>query len=229
MTLLRSEKIASLAHTIQEFNHELRHPLQYILTEAEFLPDTVKIKKRKNNIIKALDRANDIVDTTLRLSSRERNHQEVIKLKEVVETAVKQGSVGKEVRLSKSLSRQHLNIKGDKQDLVTIVSNLMKNANEAMPKGGALTLKTFKEDQYACIQIGDTGLGIPKDKLNKIWEPFRSRHVTKGRGLGLSIVHKFVQEHKGQIQVKSIVGEGTTFTVYLPLAEKDMKGPKTKT
>ena len=108
-------------------------------------------------------------------------------------------------------------ITGDKMDLEMIINNLIKNACEAMPNGGKIRVQTSIIQDFVKIEVKDTGMGISKDKLQKIWEPFQSRHVTKGRGLGLSIVHRLVKEHSGVINVESKENEGTSFEIKFPI------------
>jgi len=212
--LLRSQRIASLAHTIQEYNHELRTPVQAILTEAEFLPDS----EEKITILKAALRADDIINTTLSLVYfNEEKNFEKLGLNQLIKDSLKHCLINKKVSVYQNFYKGSLNIMGNKSKLEKIITNLVKNAVDAMPSGGDLTIRTYVENKQVFIQIQDTGIGIPKQDIELIWEPFRSRHVTKGRGLGLSVVHKIVREHNGKIDVNSLEGMGTTFTITFPI------------
>ena len=111
----------------------------------------------------------------------------------------------------------NISILGDERDLPFIFNNLFKNACEAMTEGGTITVTTESNEDTIFIKVADTGIGIEEDKLNNIWNPFTSRHVTKGRGLGLSIAFRIVGEHSGNIEVESKVGKGSLFTVSLPI------------
>jgi len=95
-----------------------------------------------------------------------------------------------------------------------------------MPGGGQLTIQTGQQGRQAIIKIADTGLGIKPEHLPRVFDPFfTTKGIGKGTGLGLSISFAIIKEHEGQILVDSQVGQGTTFTIILPvnLAEKDLK------
>ena len=104
-----------------------------------------------------------------------------------------------------------------------VLDNMTKNALEAMPQGGILTLSTGIDTGKIYIKVSDTGVGIPKEKLSTLFKPFQTTK-SKGLGLGLSYCKRAVEAHGGRIQVESVVGEGTTFTILIPnnLKEPDM-------
>lgn len=97
--------------------------------------------------------------------------------------------------------------------------NLMKNAMQAMTKGGTLTLQTGENNDAVWVSVGDTGGGIPQEQINRIFEPFYTTKK-KGTGLGLMIVQRIVRAHSGGIELDSHVGRGTTFRVWFPLKDK---------
>jgi two-component system, sporulation sensor kinase E len=97
--------------------------------------------------------------------------------------------------------------------------NLVKNAMQAMTKGGTLTVQTGNGPEEVWVSISDTGGGIPQEKINRIFEPFYTTKQ-KGTGLGLMIVQRIVRDHGGRIGLESHVGAGTTFRIWLPLREK---------
>ncbi len=97
--------------------------------------------------------------------------------------------------------------------------NLMKNAMQAMTKGGTLTLQTGENNDAVWVSVGDTGGGIPQEQINRIFEPFYTTKK-KGTGLGLMIVQRIVRAHNGGIELDSHVGRGTTFRVWFPLKDK---------
>jgi len=220
--LARSEKIASMASLIQEYNHQVKTPLGIIRGRIEILFDKTRdeeyLKKVQELILEQIDRASYIVDSTLRLS-RPRERQEVLlNLNNVVDEALKLFPPSG-VTLIKEL-KARLTVKGDVEDLETVFINLIKNAVEAMPNGGELKVVTYDivEDGEAmvCAEVSDAGIGIPQANREKIFEPFFSTSVTKGKGLGLSIVFKMIREHLGKIDVKSQPGSGSLFTIKIP-------------
>jgi two-component system nitrogen regulation sensor histidine kinase GlnL len=131
------------------------------------------------------------------------------------------------------LSRQYdpslPEIIGNEDQLIQVFLNIVKNAVEAMPGGGRLTVFTRMSDLFTVVEsggvrhrlmvvkIGDTGAGMKPEELNNIFTPFFTTK-DRGTGLGLALSYQIVQEHLGTIRVESQEGEGTTFSVYLPLA-----------
>ena len=114
-------------------------------------------------------------------------------------------------------------IQGDPEEIREMVLHLILNAVEAMPRGGDLYLTTEENAGYAHIYIQDTGVGIPAPIKDRIWDPFYSTKGKDGLGLGLSLSHAIVKRHKGEMEVSSQKDHGTTFTVRLPVAKKDLR------
>lgn len=124
---------------------------------------------------------------------------------------------------------------GDETQLRQVLVNLILNARDAMPEGGHLTvaitceyvskemaetIPSAVEGSFVVWSISDTGVGIPSENIEKIFEPFyTTKEITKGTGLGLSIVSGIIKGHKGFIKVESVIDKGTTFHVYLPEAK----------
>jgi two-component system sensor histidine kinase AtoS len=103
-----------------------------------------------------------------------------------------------------------------------VLLNLIKNAMQAMSRGGVLTLQTGESSEGVWVSVGDTGGGIPQEQIARIFEPFYTTKK-KGTGLGLMIVQRIVRAHGGKIEVESRVGQGTTFRIWLPLHERRPK------
>src|SRR5437899_3480131 len=117
------------------------------------------------------------------------------------------------------LARQLPNVPLDPAQIKQVLVNLLKNAMQAMSKGGVLTVQTGSGADGVWISIADAGCGIPQDQLNRIFEPFFTTKK-KGSGLGLMIVQRIVREHGGLIKLESHLGQGTTFRIWLPLHER---------
>jgi len=107
----------------------------------------------------------------------------------------------------------------DAGQMKQVFLNLLKNAMQAMTRGGRLTVETGANSEAVWVNISDTGSGIPEEKLNRIFEPFFTTKK-KGSGLGLMIVQRIVRDHFGRIDVESKPRQGTTFRVWLPLHER---------
>jgi two-component system NtrC family sensor kinase len=106
----------------------------------------------------------------------------------------------------------------DADQLQQVFTNLILNAIQAMPQGGKLMLRSSVDNNRVKIEVRDTGYGISPENMNKLFTPFfTTKPEVKGVGLGLAIAYGIIQRHKGKIEVHSKVGEGTTFTIFLPL------------
>jgi signal transduction histidine kinase len=100
--------------------------------------------------------------------------------------------------------------------------NLLVNAGQAIKEHGTVTLRTRQESDTVCVEVSDTGSGIPRDIVNRIFDPFfTTKPVGKGTGLGLSISHGIINKHNGQIEVASEPGKGSTFRITLPIQQKE--------
>ena len=101
--------------------------------------------------------------------------------------------------------------------LFQVFCNLIKNAWEAMPNGGILTLNTELVEEQVVIRIADTGIGIPAEILSRVFEPFVTHGKSHGTGLGMAIAKSIVSAHEGEISIASVLGKGTTVEIRLPL------------
>jgi len=120
-----------------------------------------------------------------------------------------------EVRLARQLPLAPL----DSTQMQQVLVNLVKNAMQAMTRGGILTLQTGEGSDGVWVAVADTGGGIPQEQINRIFEPFYTTKK-KGTGLGLMIVQRIVRAHRGRIELESQVGKGTLFRIWLPLQER---------
>jgi PAS domain S-box-containing protein len=107
----------------------------------------------------------------------------------------------------------------DGTQMQQVLVNLVKNAMQAMTRGGTLTLQTGETPEHVWVSVTDTGGGIPEEQISRIFEPFYTTKK-KGTGLGLMIVQRIVRAHEGRIELESHVGRGTTFRIWLPLHER---------
>jgi len=112
---------------------------------------------------------------------------------------------------------------GSAAELREVFTNLINNALDAMPQGGSIKIKTYKENSHIFVKIEDTGAGIPEDIKNRIFDPFFTTKGVQSTGLGMSISYGIIHRHKGTIVVNSSEGKGTTFTIKLPILEKSFE------
>jgi two-component system NtrC family sensor kinase len=123
------------------------------------------------------------------------------------------------VTVRRELSEQPITVLGVEQKLQQVFLNLFLNAKDAMPKGGWLSIATRGDSGQAVVEVSDTGSGIPTEYLARIYDPFfTTKAIGRGTGLGLSITYGIVREHEGSIDCDSSLGQGTRFTLRLPLA-----------
>lgn len=223
--LIQSEKLASIGQLAAGVAHELNNPLANISLNAEMLmrtcKDEVSAKKLKvieENIASAAKIVRDLLD----FSRETKLELEYLDLNEVLEKTLESLKYEmKGIRVIENLSPLP-RILGDRVRLRQVFTNLISNAIQAMEKGGILAVSTRASREYVEIKISDTGSGIPREHLSKIFDLFfTTKGVGKGTGLGLAISYSIVQKHKGLIEVESEVGKGTTFTVKLPIRRKE--------
>ncbi|HYJ45550.1 MAG TPA: ATP-binding protein, partial [Pyrinomonadaceae bacterium] len=113
-------------------------------------------------------------------------------------------------------------VSGDEGQLQQAVIALATNAIDAMPEGGRLTLRGRMEQGSVVVEVSDTGHGIAPENMTKIFDPFfTTKEVGRGTGLGLAVCYGIVAEHGGRLEVQSVIGTGTTFTISLPAIKED--------
>jgi two-component system NtrC family sensor kinase len=128
--------------------------------------------------------------------------------------------VWNEIKYKAELKKEYGNIpvlRCNAQKLGQVFINLLVNAVQAINKKGIITIKTYKDNDHACIEFSDTGSGISQENIQKIFDPFfTTKPVGKGTGLGLSIGYDIVKQHNGELFVDSELNKGTKFTIKLP-------------
>ncbi|HVO32181.1 MAG TPA: ATP-binding protein, partial [bacterium] len=211
--------------------HEINNPTGVILTRAQFLLRVAKEEKLSDDVVEDLvaiqkqaERIARITSSLLSFSRQQPASKAPVVVAEMVTEAsalVEASLKGTDVALETSIPADLPKIVGDKGKLEQVLVNLMKNAIDAMPRGGALRVRAMRVgEKRVVITVSDTGTGIPPDVRAKIFEPFfTTKEVGKGTGLGLSIAYGIVTEHGGDLTVASEPGEGTEFHVVLPIYE----------
>lgn len=226
--LIQAEKLMALGKVTAGIAHEINNPLNNISLTAEILMEDISnmdCDERRgmiHDIILQVDRAREIVRNLLDFS-RARKPAEWNKLDLVELMNNTLGLLKNQIRLSKvetelNLPKDPVTIMGNSSQLQQVFVNIILNALQAMKDGGKLiiSIKAVTEKDRAVIEISDTGPGIPPAVMEHIFEPFfTTKH--DGTGLGLSVSYGIVKEHKGDIQVTSEPGHGTTFGLEFPL------------
>ncbi len=222
--LLRAERLDIAGRLGASLAHEINNPLQSVIgclgLAEEMLDDGAEVRHYLEIAMEELERAADIVNQLRDLSREPEARREPTDLNTLVEKTVlltqkrcQQRRV--EVAWSPATELPAVSLAPDRVQQVLL--NLALNAVEAMPEGGQLQISTAltREPDGVRVTFADTGVGIEPERLPGIFEPFHSTRA-EGLGLGLYISKKIVEEHGGHIKVDSHVGEGTTFTVWLP-------------
>ncbi len=184
-------------------------------------------------------RAKDLTHRLMLLSKESAPQKRAISIKETLETCAAKLPPASNYRLMLSIARNLRPVLHDPYQLKYAIKNILVNAMESMPDGGILTLKaentfigeTFKNSlaalghgEYVKISISDQGMGIPRENISKIFDPYFSTKkggVKKGTGMGLATAYAVTAKHGGQINVQSTVGTGTTVSIYLPVLESE--------
>ena len=228
--LQQAEKSAVVGRLASAIAHEIRNPLNYInLTldhlRAKFSPEDAEkqrsFEKLTSQLKTEVARINNQITDFLRYSRPVKLDLQAINAREVIEDSLRLVEAQAEdlnIEISLLEPENTPKIKGDAEILRSVFNNLFINASQAMEAaGGNLNVIISAFDEYVKIEINDTGVGIPEENLDKIFEPYFSTKET-GTGLGLAIAKKVIDDHNGFIEVESRENKGTTFTVRLPKA-----------
>ncbi|MBI2833986.1 MAG: PAS domain-containing protein [Acidobacteria bacterium] len=227
MQLFQSEKLAALGIMAGGIAHELRNPLSVSFSAAQFLLaqplDETFREECIQKVISGIQRASTIIETLLHFAKPSENARlQPVDLgalvRETVRLVAHQARLQK-VKLSLHSSLSPVSILGNANLLQQVVMNLILNACQAMPTGGDLAIAVDHEEADAIVRMQDSGCGISPTNLRKIFDPFfTTRPIGSGTGLGLTMSYTIVEQHRGSLEVESVEGQGSTFTVRLPLA-----------
>ncbi len=222
--LVRSDKLAALGQLAAGIAHEIRNPLTSINILIHSLtgnyPAGNSHREDLKVIAEEINRINEIVDQFLRFAKPAPPRLEKAEVLSIIEETLQllRPQIEKQrIQVQKEFQPLPL-ILMDREQMKQAILNLLLNAVQAMPEGGPLSLKGQlpKEDRWVKLSIQDSGVGIPGQDIDKLFDPFFSTKEG-GIGLGLSITHRIIDQHDGKIEVASEPGKGTLFTVWLPI------------
>jgi two-component system NtrC family sensor kinase len=232
--LLQKEKLASMGQLAAGVAHEINNPLGTILLFADVLSKELPEGDPKRDDLKMIRnetiRCKNIVSDLLNFARQQEVLAQDTNLHDLLEQATRKVSHQdsfKNVTITRSFSNDPLVLQADQSQLMQVFVNLLNNAAEAISGFGTITIATrTPEKGWVAVTVSDTGCGIREEHLEKLFTPFfTTKPIGKGTGLGLSIVYGIIKMHRGQIAVKSTLGQGTTFTVTLPMQQRGFDTP----
>jgi len=233
--LIQSEKMAGIGTLVSGIAHEFNNLLHIMRGHAEFAQSTKKaedMEEALDIVLKTSDEVAKIIGDLLTFAREEPSEKEK-----------ESGDIADSIELVLSLTEEHLRkqnieivrkygktprVEMNKGEMQQVFLNMVNNARDSMlPKGGKLEIETKQVKEHIEVSFSDTGIGVEKQNLGKLFEPFYTTKRTDGEdseflgtGLGLSVSYGIVKRHGGMIKVKSKVNKGTTFTVKLPLKKE---------
>jgi PAS domain S-box-containing protein len=235
--LYKARKIESLGVLAGGIAHDFNNILTGIITNLFMAKLKVKSDQETFQLLaeaeKASFRASKLVRQLLTFSKGGAPVKEVVSVREIIEDAVGFCLSGSNVNSSLHFAPDLQKVEADRGQIDQVLNNLIINADQAMPSGGTVAVSvenvsvgeghiSLVPGAYVKVTIKDEGVGIPKESLEKIFDPYFSTKPN-GNGLGLTIAYSIIKAHKGVITVESEVGKGTVFSFYLPAAKEQVK------
>lgn len=220
--LLKSERLAAMGRMAAHVTHEVRNPLSSIGLNAELLADELHGKREAEELLRAIqrevDRLTSITEEYLRVARlpapmlvAESAGDLTLAATRFVDREMKSAGVTLETKIEPNLSPLLL----DEAQIRQALLNLLRNAREAMPEGGRITVRVREDAGGVVIEVADEGTGIPPEGKERIFDLFFSTKE-KGTGLGLTLTREIVVAHGGRLDVRDGVPKGTVFSIWLP-------------
>jgi len=222
--LLQSEKLAAMGRLTSQVAHELNNPIYGIMNTLELLKTEIPSDSKRRRILdlslSETQRLSEMLHSMLSFSKPQeevRRKIDINRLTEDILLFLEKQLRESNIKIKTKLKQKISHIIASPNQIRQVILNIATNAKEAMPKGGTLTVETLSKDNQIVIKIRDTGVGIPGEIRDKIFDAFfTTKQKIKGVGLGLSVCYGIIKDHGGDIRVKSKTGEGTTFSIILP-------------
>jgi two-component system, NtrC family, sensor kinase len=232
---IRAERLASLGQLAAGVAHELNTPLANIMLIAESLQRRAPspwVAARAQSIIGQVDVASRVVAGLLDFGRYHAPITQEAELTPLIREAIQfvRGKRSPDVAVEATLGTEGLRVPVNRVQVQQVLVNILSNAYDAMDDRGKIRIASRTDGEWAEITIADTGPGIPDAVLPHIFEPFFTTKTDgKGTGLGLAICHGIVTSHGGTLSVQTVLGQGTTFTIRLPLVAASAGGPASPT
>jgi two-component system, NtrC family, sensor kinase len=217
--LQRSERLATLGQVAGGVAHELRNPLNVVKTSVYYLlnardPTPEKKVEHLKRIERQVDLADAVITALSNFARMPLPDSKPVALLKLVEESLENNAPGDLVHLSLEIPASLPPVLADRDQLQLVFGNLIRNARDAMPDGGMLTITGASANRHVELAFKDTGVGISEEHLGRIMEPLFSTKV-RGLGLGLAIARSILEKNQGSLSCSSKPGQGSTFTVRL--------------
>lgn len=224
--LVHTDKLVLLGQLSASLVHEIRNPLAAVNLNLQLLQRSINDKNiltYLNTALQGVERISKIIETTLSFSRISSPQIEKVHINSVILITIELINYllkEKEVEIGIDFQSDLPTISADIKQIQQILINLLTNAIDSIEGKGKIVLRTFlesmdEENQFICVQIEDNGLGIPKEDLSKIFNPFFTKKP-HGTGLGLPITQRLLYQYRGSIEIESEVGKGTKITIKFP-------------
>lgn len=215
---------ASHRFAVSKISHEIRNPVTLIYSSLQIIekehPEVQTFSLWKETM-EDMEYLRHLLDELSSFNNGDALQKEPLPtqkwLEQIVSTFSEVVNASREISFSCYIETPLPPIWGDPIKLRQALMNLLRNAQEALSPGGDIFLTATLEQEYLCIEIRDTGCGIPEEYMATLFEPFIT-HKTGGTGLGLAITKRIIETHQGTITCTSVPNEGTVFTVRLPIS-----------
>jgi len=230
--LVQAGKLAAIGQLGAGVAHELNNPIAGILGYTQFMLDTLSkeninieevyaFKKYLQHIENGSRRCKEIIQNLLQFARKSPEEVLSVNVNNVVAdtlSLIERQLLVNKIEVIKNLAPDIKQVEGNHGQLQQVFTNIIVNAQQAMPEGGQLFISTRNENGNVAIEFKDTGCGIPEKYKDRIFEPFFTTKMDwKGTGLGLSICYDIIKNHNGNIEVDSQLGKGAVFTIILPV------------
>ncbi len=227
--LIKKERLAAIGQMASVVGHEIRNPLAVINNSIYFIkskaaaaaaasaiPTEPKIAKHISIIESEIRQANSIIDEILGFARTRELNPKPTHLNSYIEDLMMSFPFPPHIETVRLLAPENPTVNIDTDEMSQALRNLIKNGIEVMPEPGKIFVRTEIAGDMVRIDVEDAGPGIPKETLEKIFAPFFTTKA-RGTGLGLAVVKKIVDRHKGRVEVVSVLGKGTCFRLFIPL------------
>jgi signal transduction histidine kinase len=221
--MVSNERLSAVGKMANTIIHDIKNPMGTLRVYAQVMRKKAvdeEVVKLADEMIRQVDRfvnmTQEILDFSRGVSAMNLQETEFSELMEMVLMFIEKDLTKRNVRLKRNMQFSG-KVLVDADKLMRAFYNIAGNAADAMPDGGNLTVNTFRHDDMVVTEFIDTGIGMPPEIKAKIFEPFVTYGKKHGTGLGMAIVKKIVDDHKGTVEIDSEPGKGTSVRLFLPI------------